>query len=98
MVAIGITPDKWQHNPKSKGQEPLSSLLSLCQKKPSSSERKQRRAMDKTVADLNIEHFRKLLAVETDPAKRQTIERLLAEEEAKLARAMVNRTGTQGRT
>jgi hypothetical protein len=43
--------------------------------------------MDKTVADLNIEHFRKLLAVETDPAKRQTIARLLAEEEAKLALA-----------
>ena len=42
--------------------------------------------MDRTVADLNIAHFRKLLATETDPAKRQTIERLLAEEEAKLAR------------
>jgi hypothetical protein len=34
---------------------------------------------------LNIAHFRKLLATETDPAKRQTIEHLLAEEEAKLA-------------
>jgi len=41
--------------------------------------------MDKTVADLNIKHFKKLLASETDPVKRQTIERLLAEEEAKLA-------------
>jgi len=41
--------------------------------------------MDKTVADLNIEHFKKLLSVETDPVKRQTIERLLAEEETKLA-------------
>ena len=41
--------------------------------------------MDRTVADLNIAHFSKLLATETDPAKRQTIERLLAEEEAKLA-------------
>ena len=41
--------------------------------------------MDKTVADLNIEHFKKLLAVETDPVKRETIQRLLAEEEAKLA-------------
>ncbi|HVI68493.1 MAG TPA: hypothetical protein VM910_38855, partial [Bradyrhizobium sp.] len=47
-----------------------------------------RRAMDKTVADLNIKHFKKLLASETDPVKRQTIERLLAEEEAKLARAL----------
>ncbi len=51
--------------------------------------------MDKTVADLNIEHFRKLLAVETDPAKRQVIERLLAEEEAKLARATASK-GTKG--
>jgi len=44
-------------------------------------------AVDKTVADLNIAHFRKLLLTEVDPAKRQTIERLLAEEEAKVARA-----------
>jgi hypothetical protein len=43
--------------------------------------------MDRTVADLNIAHFRKLLATETDPVKRQTIERLLAEEEVKLAHA-----------
>lgn len=42
--------------------------------------------MDRTVAELNIEHFKRLLAVETDPAKRQTIERLLAEEQAKLLR------------
>jgi len=27
--------------------------------------------MDKTVADLNIEHFKKLLETETDPVKRQ---------------------------
>ena len=43
--------------------------------------------MDKTVADLNIAHFRKLLAVETDPVKRRTIQRLLAEQEARLAAA-----------
>ena len=42
--------------------------------------------MDKTVARLNIEHFRKLLANEADETKRQLIARLLAEEEAKLAR------------
>jgi len=42
--------------------------------------------MDRTVAELNIEHFKRLLAVEMDPAKRQTIERLLAEEKAKLSR------------
>jgi hypothetical protein len=33
---------------------------------------------------LNVEHYRRLLATETDPAKRGTIEKLLAEEEAKL--------------
>jgi hypothetical protein len=43
--------------------------------------------VDRTVADLNIEHFKKLLSTEVDPVKRRTIERLLAEEEAKLARA-----------
>jgi hypothetical protein len=43
--------------------------------------------VDRTVADLNIAHFKKLLSAETDPVKRGTIERLLAEEEAKLAHA-----------
>ncbi|WP_213770545.1 hypothetical protein [Bradyrhizobium sp. dw_78] len=41
--------------------------------------------MDRTVASLNIEHFKKLLEAETDPKKRGIIERLLAEEEAKVA-------------
>jgi len=41
--------------------------------------------MDRSVARLNIEHYRKLLANETDETRRQTIMRLLAEEEAKLA-------------
>ena len=41
--------------------------------------------MPKTIARLNIEHFRKLLAKEVDQAKRATLLRLLAEEEAKLA-------------
>jgi len=41
--------------------------------------------MDRAVAHLNIEHYRRLLAEETDEARRQTILRLLAEEEAKLA-------------
>jgi hypothetical protein len=40
--------------------------------------------MDKDVARLNIEHFRKLLERETDDAKRTMLLRLLAEEEAKL--------------
>lgn len=37
------------------------------------------------VAKLNIEHFRRQLAAEGDGPRRQTLERLLAEEEAKLA-------------
>jgi hypothetical protein len=41
--------------------------------------------MDRTVAHLNIEHYRKLLTREMDETTRQTILRLLAEEEAKLA-------------
>jgi hypothetical protein len=41
--------------------------------------------MDKAVATLNIEHYKRLLASETDAAKRESIARLLAEEEAKLA-------------
>ena len=42
--------------------------------------------MDKFVAQANIEHCRRKLATETDEAKRQVLARLLAEEEAKLAR------------
>jgi len=49
--------------------------------------------MDRTVADLNIAHFKKLLESETEPAKRETIERLLAEEEAKLARTQTDNAG-----
>lgn len=41
--------------------------------------------MDRTVARLNIEHYRKLLANETDETRQKIIARLLAEEEAKLA-------------
>lgn len=40
--------------------------------------------MDRSVARLNIEHFRRLLATETDEDRRRTLQRLLAEEEAKL--------------
>jgi hypothetical protein len=43
--------------------------------------------MDRFVARLNIEKFRKRLEVETDEAKRQTLLRLLDEELAKLAMA-----------
>jgi TnpA family transposase len=41
--------------------------------------------MDKFVAKANIEHYRRKLAEETDDTKRQTLARLLAEEETKLA-------------
>jgi hypothetical protein len=37
----------------------------------------------KNIARLNIEHYRQLLATETDASKRAVIEKLLAEEEAK---------------
>ena len=40
--------------------------------------------MDRTVAHLNVEHYRRLLEKETDEARRQMLMRLLAEEEAKL--------------
>ena len=40
--------------------------------------------MDRTVARLNIEHFRTKLAEEKDEAKRTLLLRLIAEEEAKL--------------
>jgi hypothetical protein len=41
--------------------------------------------VDRYVARLNIVHFKRRLTEETDPAKRETLVRLLAEEEAKLA-------------
>jgi hypothetical protein len=34
---------------------------------------------------MNVEHYRRLLAVETDEARRQVLLRLLAEEEAKIS-------------
>ena len=40
--------------------------------------------MDRTVAQLNIEHYRRLLAKETDENRLLILQRLLAEEEAKL--------------
>jgi hypothetical protein len=41
--------------------------------------------MDKFVARLNIEHFKKKLATECDEAQRLKLQTFLAEEEAKLA-------------
>jgi hypothetical protein len=40
--------------------------------------------VERTVTRLNIEHYKKLLESETDEPRRQTLLRLLAEEEAKL--------------
>jgi hypothetical protein len=37
-----------------------------------------------TIVRLNIEHYQKLLSAETDESKRRTIDKLLAEEKAKL--------------
>jgi hypothetical protein len=42
--------------------------------------------MDEKVAKLNIEHYERLLASETDETKRESIARLLAAEEATLAK------------
>jgi hypothetical protein len=42
-------------------------------------------SVDRSVARLNIEHYQRLLAQETDEARLQTLRRLLAEEEAKLS-------------
>ena len=39
----------------------------------------------RTIIELNIAHYRELLRGEMDAAKRRTVERLLAEEQAKLA-------------
>ena len=38
------------------------------------------------MAHLNIAHYKKLLSEETDASRRQVLSRLLAEEEAKLAK------------
>lgn len=52
--------------------------------------------MDKSVADLNIAHFKKLLETETDANKRKTLMQLLAEEEAKLV--SLRRTSSSANT
>ncbi len=40
----------------------------------------------RTIIELNIRHYREMLKSEMAPSKRQMVEKLLAEEEAKLAR------------
>jgi len=52
--------------------------------------------MDRFIAKLNIEHFRKQIAEEKDESKRELLISLLAEEEAKLRRldgAMSTKSG-----
>jgi hypothetical protein len=44
-----------------------------------------RNAPERRVIELNIGHYRDLLARETDPAKRDAFAKLLADEQAKLA-------------
>jgi hypothetical protein len=46
-----------------------------------------------TVIELNIKYYRDLLKREMDSSKRQTIERLLAEEEANLAKLLAQKKG-----
>lgn len=53
--------------------------------------------MDRTVARLNIEHYRRLLATEADETRRQLIQRLLAEEEAKLGDPRAPKENTRAR-
>jgi hypothetical protein len=42
----------------------------------------------RTIVELNIVYYRNLLKEETNASKRQTIAKLLAEEEAKLAKIL----------
>jgi hypothetical protein len=46
--------------------------------------------MDESIAKLNIEHYKKLLTFEIDAAKRKSVTRLLAAEEATLAKISKN--------
>ena len=47
--------------------------------------------MDESIAKLNIEHYKKLLTFESDAAKRESVTRLLAAEEATLAKIVKER-------
>ena len=47
--------------------------------------------MDEFIAKANIEHFKEQLKTETDEGKRRVLERLLADEEQKLAAALRRR-------
>ena len=47
--------------------------------------------MQKFVAEQNIRHFREMLASETDEQRRESLRRLIAEEEAKLQQEIAAR-------
>lgn len=50
---------------------------------------------DRTVAALNVAHFKKLMATETDEARLRVLQRLLTEEEAKVVQIkLAERNGT----
>ncbi len=49
----------------------------------------------RTIIELNIKHYRELLGRETDASKRQTVAKLLAEEEAKLAKLLASKNGNK---
>ncbi len=48
----------------------------------------------RAIIELNIKHYRDLLKTETDSSKRETIAKLLAEEEVKLAKLHEERGDT----
>jgi hypothetical protein len=50
----------------------------------------KRRQMDKFVAERNVDHYRKLLAMDIDATRRTTVEMLLAIENEKLAGTKLN--------
>ena len=50
-------------------------------------------ATARTIIELNIKHYRELLNTESDSSKRRTIAKLLAEEEARLAKLSVEKKG-----
>jgi len=49
----------------------------------------------RAIVELNIQHYRRLLKATTDQSKRQTIAKLLAEEEAKLAQMSAQERSTK---
>ena len=53
--------------------------------------------MERFVRRQNVEHYREMLKIITDPVQRRMIEKLLLEEEAKIKKAEENRKKKQPR-